>query len=554
MKWKLILIFIGVGIIFLLGALILSDTMEIKMLGIGGEAEVTAYALEGNGEYTPSTETHCNGNKCYKVLYSGVRFVEENNQWKKIEDAWRLGGAEGLFWDIDLDPSFNITIGNYNYTYFENLCFSSNITGNIPLKIYRYNESNESQIINEINAVIPNPIPNQVRCFNITLQKPILAYWVDWGFNSTTIQLQDNETENLGDSYVSLSSPSTNYGTSTTNWIYKDTTSGSTRRVYSKFNISSIPDGQAIDEAIFSFYISTFYNSAHPENFEVHHVKDYTWDGQDDSSITWDNQVCGTAFDDSGDCNLVAEDSISPDQAFWWSMDISDMVSEEYSGGDLNISFALKLDNEVADGDSYGGKLASEEMLPSSYRPYLNITYLVLVSSFWEDWEDQDFVNWTDVVDWQIASDQKIDSYSAKCAAGDDCNMSVGVLLDTTDLDINVSFYYFDDDCDDGDVIWYWRNSTGHWVSQGNIDGDTLSGDDAWYQHIKTSSDPQYQFEGFSVRFFASPLGGENYWLDNINISTSPYEAPTDCWADITGGIYVPSGCTYYMPDNDYIT
>ena len=31
--------------------------------------------------YTKSTETYCNDEICNKVIYSGTRFVEEDNQW-----------------------------------------------------------------------------------------------------------------------------------------------------------------------------------------------------------------------------------------------------------------------------------------------------------------------------------------------------------------------------------------------------------------------------------------------------------------------------------------
>ena len=148
-------------------------------------------------------------------------------------------------------------------------------------------------------------------------------------------------------------------------------------------------------------------------------------------------------------------------------------------------------------------------------------------TSFYEDWEDQNFINWSNF-EWVIASDQKIGDYSVKCPAGDDCDMNTTVNLNTTSKNVNVSFSYFDDDCDAGDVIWYWKNSTEDWVSQGNIDGGTLSGDDAWYFHTLSSSDSQYQFEGFSIRFFAGPGGGENYWLDNINISTTTTTPPED--------------------------
>ena len=40
--------------------------------------------------YTTSTETTCENGICNKVLYSGINFVEEDGQWKKIADAKSL--------------------------------------------------------------------------------------------------------------------------------------------------------------------------------------------------------------------------------------------------------------------------------------------------------------------------------------------------------------------------------------------------------------------------------------------------------------------------------
>lgn len=157
---------------------------------------------------------------------------------------------------------------------------------------------------------------------------------------------------------------------------------------------------------------------------------------------------------------------------------------------------------------------------------------------FFENWEDNNMNDWSNT-GWALATDQKIGNYAVKCAETVTCDMNSVASADTSSAStINVSFQYFDDDCDIGDVIWYWNDTDGNWDEIGNIDGGTLSGDDNWYYHSVQSNDAQYKHTGFSVKFSATPEtgagpNGENYWVDNINISC--IEAPANTCTYDTG-------------------
>lgn len=158
---------------------------------------------------------------------------------------------------------------------------------------------------------------------------------------------------------------------------------------------------------------------------------------------------------------------------------------------------------------------------------YIEIDHIIdpTIGLLYENWEDQNFAGWTNT-GWAIASDRAQGTYSAKCATGANCEMNVTPALNTAiATQVNVTFSYNDDDCDGGDVIIYFKDSSGSWDDMGDIDAGSLGdSDDTWNTYTISTTDAQYMHSSFSVRFFADPDAGggpnaENYWLDNINIT-----------------------------------
>jgi hypothetical protein len=95
------------------------------------------------------------------------------------------------------------------------------------------------------------------------------------------------------------------------------------------------------------------------------------------------------------------------------------------------------------------------------------------------------------------------------------------VSLDTSSYsDVNVSFWFNDDDNDVIDVFVYWLNDASTWISMGPIDAGSLGlNDDTWNFNYSYSTDSQFLHAGFAIRFWAEEDNNENYWIDDINVS-----------------------------------
>lgn len=173
---------------------------------------------------------------------------------------------------------------------------------------------------------------------------------------------------NLGDSGVRQDTPNTNYGSNTLLTVKNDDTNY--RRSYLKFNISEIYQLRdvitSIDSAELCVYKSRDDNSVN--NISVYHVISDNWD---ESTITWNNQPCGTGFDNSTACDLTPTDSLDStgDNDLWKCFDVMDIIEDDYDS-DTNTSFVIKsLENDV------GGDREEFHSKENTNDPYLNITY-----------------------------------------------------------------------------------------------------------------------------------------------------------------------------------
>jgi hypothetical protein len=104
-------------------------------------------------------------------------------------------------------------------------------------------------------------------------------------------------------------------------------------------------------------------------NSSVYHV--YS-DWQEDT-ITWNNQPCGTNFDNSTACSLISEDTVFTDgnqENTWQCWNVTNMTRFEYEQAARRVSIAL----HTFEG-GYADKFYSKEYTNSSLWPYLNITY-----------------------------------------------------------------------------------------------------------------------------------------------------------------------------------
>ena len=244
------------------------------------------------------------------------------------------------------------------------------------------------------------------------------------GLGQTTLTLQEANSENLGDAYVNENFANRNYGTSTN----LETERNPYKRIYIKFNISFVPQGQIIDNSKLCLYM---YNDQASQTIHASHVYVNDWNegtennvdvsGQDyKTNITWNNQPCGANFDNSTNCNLTSESSLSNDgskSGTWQCWNVTNAVSYEYNSGSKKVSIVLYT-NDIGNSDMF----YSKEHTNASLRPYLNITYRSNInttyvnSSFDESTEG-----------WGITHFKNISSALSAVMIGGTVNVSSGV-------------------------------------------------------------------------------------------------------------------------------
>ena len=205
---------------------------------------------------------------------------------------------------------------------------------------------------------------------------------------STTISLQTKNSENLGDTYVhgNVRNVDKNYGT-TIDIILSGLSAWSIRD-YLRFNISDIPSGATITNATLYFYV--YSNTSGIDTsygiYEVYSNKSWVEGSLDnvnatgqsmETNITWNNQPCGTAFNNATACNLTVIDymnwTASSKSDEWINWNVTDIVERNLNVNN-NVSFAIKHFNESS-GSNYLSIISSDNGTDTELYPMLNITY-----------------------------------------------------------------------------------------------------------------------------------------------------------------------------------
>ncbi len=182
---------------------------------------------------------------------------------------------------------------------------------------------------------------------------------------STTIQLQDADTKNLEDTYSRTGDTSDNSAEKLRIGRYGDTYSPYAGWI--KFNLSVVPSGQQIDEAILALY--HYYEEAGShvgENYSVYEVDNQTW-------------TENTCIDTDANCPTPGSliNTTSPSGAdgtsYWQFFTVTSWVSLEYDSNKGNVSFMINRTYNSSTGDYC--QFYSKEETSATIRPYLNITY-----------------------------------------------------------------------------------------------------------------------------------------------------------------------------------
>jgi len=225
-------------------------------------------------------------------------------------------------------------------------------------------DSNGSQSLGTY-AVSAN---NGIAVVNIRIPKSFIDNSIFPIFIDPSIKINGSDG---GDAYVASAFPNTNYGSS----AELDVKGLSTIKLnsYLNFNISSIPINQAIDAAALCLYM---FSDTGSHTISAYHV----YSNWTESTITWNNQPCGTNFDNSANCNLTAESSLSNNgsqDGTWQCWNVKNMIEKQYTENNKNISVALRTEDNI----NYMDSFYSKEYSNSSLWPYINITYHILDST-----------------------------------------------------------------------------------------------------------------------------------------------------------------------------
>ncbi|HOF44522.1 MAG TPA: DNRLRE domain-containing protein [Candidatus Pacearchaeota archaeon] len=328
--------------------------------------------------YTPNTQTTCFEERCNKIIYSGTRFVFEDNEWKNIEDARSLKGVLPV--NIDEDSKFPVEVIDYNYTSVTlNLSVDSNVRALlVPLIVYnKYNDSEKSSDIlgNIVNKDLKIDLRSKKQSRIVTIdlsdtQENILTQEIKWGDASTIITFYDNNSANMDDSYIRDQGYSRqNYGTSTRLYIRNHSTSNMHSLI--KFNLSQIPKQALVENVRLYLYLDynglgtgEFYNVSAYRIFS-----NYSWD---EDTVNWNNGPTNTSYYHNNfmDTVQIFGNGVTPRGYLFLNVTPAIMLKD--SNESIYLFSRYNYEGDSTDEVYFGSKENSVNL-----RPYLNITYLL---------------------------------------------------------------------------------------------------------------------------------------------------------------------------------
>ena len=380
-------------------------------------------------EYTPTSKTICENGLCTKTLYSGIMFVEEDNQWKSPEEAFSLKDKGFTINYLEVDKDYDIEVIDFNATSIKVKLTTPNFeifNKEIPVRIWASNETKledikkidlstleEKETLGEITKeekdalilqsnALNKPLSESYKIlysniqedkidFNLFNQKDEKLYdmkmgdILEFGHNSTTIILQDNVTENLGDTYVSSSNPNTNYGN--VNYMRAGPDISNYMRSFISWNLSSIPSNSIVNSAYMNLTKISSSGSSDVGIWYVNQTNEYSIN---ETNLTYNNnKFCYGNFSDIFNCsNRIDTQPISSS----WYFDIKEGINFSINNNLKKITFMMDL--LEYSGFNYYGFKTKEYTTNISLRPYLNITYEEipceesLVNTSWSEWEN----------------------------------------------------------------------------------------------------------------------------------------------------------------------
>jgi len=342
--------------------------VTVNVTCISGECGTVNISLDPERiEHSATTDTICRNGECNLVIYGGIKNTYEDGRWKKVEDARSLKGS-GIDCFVESDGEHLVECLDWNYTTKTlklEVKDNSKVGIDIPLKNYVLSYDDEDKEIKTKNK------ENKYNFNSLEDKKEIvissnLDDEVHFGEESTTITLQGNTSDVLGDNSLWQDFPDNNYGALASLSIHAPKEELVTSII--KFNISAVPEGATITYANLSLWIIyNGLNTGESFNATVHYVDNLTWDQM---KITWNNQP---SYDINATDWVIMNATLTPDESrvYWNVLDAlvgetSDNFSIYFNGTDQ-----VGVDNGQTDWINF----ASSDYITVSKQPYLNITY-----------------------------------------------------------------------------------------------------------------------------------------------------------------------------------
>lgn len=316
-----------------------------------------------------TTETNCNNGKCTLTLYSGTRYVPENGKCVKIEDS--TGSLKEYYNVIYLekDPKFEITVEDFTYKHIDlkvKIKDSEKLKKDIPMRVNGH----------EVTKVKLDKLTDKkVIRYNVLEGNNVLRYNYSFGEGSTSIILQDANTENLDDTYIYENLPDANYDNAGYFYLLAVNGGGYDRYGMLKFNITQIPPGQNVDDAMLYLYMSSELIDTDEEyHTDAHHYYNQTWD---ESDPTWNNMLGDSNYNATYESRwTVTGINPVPDAPNWVNWTVTNLVKKDYDDGNGNASIWIRVVHSAGTpGATDYIALYTKEGEDSAKWPYLNITY-----------------------------------------------------------------------------------------------------------------------------------------------------------------------------------
>lgn len=402
--------------------------------------------------YTPSSDTSCNNGSCTKTLYSGIRNVYEDGRWKRVENARSLmnKGFEVVY--LEDDGIHKIEVIDFNYTSITvelRMIDSKKLNENVPVKIWQINQTKEidynnniaiskeqSKSIEERYKETYDNIFQETKKFYSISEQSIKTYdfgpgkIMEFGFNSTTIMLQDADTENTDD---------------VSTYVAGAGTAHCCGNIFIKFNITSIPTGNQIDSVDIYFYV--FNNVGWGNTTTYGRINNQTW-----------TEIQGSSLGTLNTTNHTTDGSFG-NTTGWDNLNVTNQFLGDYNYGNSNFSIAMEEGtglSPLSNGENgslqylilgYRGEnpwhemyAYSKEYSDVSLRPYLNITYTETTPPDTTPPTFDNLANKTQNAnnsfsfDLDASDDVAIDSFTLNSTAKYIINISTGVITNSTNL------------------------------------------------------------------------------------------------------------------------